>query len=113
MKPIPPTTTLIPPTHNRYGCHHTNPRPRSLDHHRIQTDGNTIKVTVPSAATVSKSVTEKVSGIHPGDTVTAIGTTSNGVVKAATVRVGETSFPGGFGSRFGQGGTNGGAPPAP
>jgi len=82
------------------------------------TDGNTVQVTVPSTATISKSVTEKVSGIHPGDTVTAIGTTSNGVVKAATVRVGDLGGPGGFGGGFGrpagaQGGTNGGAPPAP
>ena len=80
-------------------------------------DGNTVKVTVPSSATISKSVTEKVSGIHPGDTVTAIGTTSNGVVKAATVRVGDVGGPGGFGG-FGrptgtQGGANGQTPPAP
>ena len=54
------------------------------------TDGNTVKVTVPASAAITKSVTEKVSGIQPGDTVTAIGTTSNGVVKAATVRIGES-----------------------
>ena len=53
------------------------------------TDGNTVKVTVPASAAITKSVTEKVSGIKPGDTVTAIGTTSNGVVKAATVRIGD------------------------
>lgn len=80
-------------------------------------DGNTVKVTVPSSATISKSVTEKVSGIHPGDTVTAIGTTSNGVVKAATVRVGDVGGPGGIGG-FGrptgtQGGASGQTPPAP
>jgi hypothetical protein len=78
------------------------------------TDGNTVKVTVPSSATISKSVTEKVSGIHPGDTVTAIGTTSNGVVKAATVRIGDIGGLGGFGRRAGaQGGANGQTPPAP
>jgi Cu/Ag efflux protein CusF len=77
-------------------------------------DGNVVKVTVPGSATITKSVTEKVSGIKPGDTVTAIGTTSNGVVKAATVRVGDTGLPGGFGRRAGaQGGTNGGTTPSP
>jgi hypothetical protein len=78
-------------------------------------DGNTVKVTVPSSATISKSVTTKVSSIKPGDTVTAVGTTSNGVVKAATVRVGDVGAPAGFGGGFGQrqGGTNGGASPSP
>ena len=76
-------------------------------------DGNTVKVTVPSSATISKSVTEKVSGIHPGDTVTAIGTTSKGVVKAATVRIGDLGGPGGFGRPTGTQGANGQAPPTP
>jgi hypothetical protein len=33
--------------------------------------------------------------VHPGDNVTAIGTTSSdGVIKAVSVRLGDTGFPG-------------------
>ena len=35
-------------------------------------EGNTVKVSVPKAATITKSVTAKVSAIKPGDTVTAV-----------------------------------------
>ena len=38
------------------------------------TDGNVVKVSVPDGSTITKSVTTKVSGIKPGDSVTAIGT---------------------------------------
>jgi hypothetical protein len=76
------------------------------------TDGNTVKVSVPTSTTITKSVTEKVSGIKVGDTVTAIGATSNGIVKATSVRVGDTGFPGG-GFRTGQGGQGGATPPSP
>ena len=80
------------------------------------TDGNTVKVSVPSSTAITKSVTTKLSGVHPGDNVTAIGTaSSDGVIKATSVRLGDTGFPG-FGGRraggpgggFGQNG-NGGA----
>lgn len=80
------------------------------------TDGNVVKVSVPSSAAITKSVTTKLSGVHPGDNVTAIGTTSSdGVIKASSVRLGDSAFPG-FGGRraggpgggFGQNG-NGGA----
>jgi hypothetical protein len=70
------------------------------------TDGNTVKVSVPSSTSITKSVTTKLSGIHPGDSVTAIGTTSSdGVIKATSVRLGDTGF-GGFGGgrRAGAGG---------
>ena len=56
-------------------------------------DGNTVKVSVPKSSTITKSVTAKVSAIKPGDTVTAIGASSNGVVKATSVRVGDTGLP--------------------
>ena len=62
------------------------------------TDGNTVKVSVPSSTSITKSVTTKLSGVHPGDNVTAIGTTSSdGVIKAVSVRLGDTGF-GAFGA---------------
>jgi hypothetical protein len=83
------------------------------------TDGNTVKVTVPSSTAITKSVKTKLSGVQPGDTVTAIGTaSSDGVIKATSVRLGDTGFGGfgggGFGRRAGaQGGNgNGGAAPS-
>jgi hypothetical protein len=76
------------------------------------TDGNTVKVTVPSSTPITKSVTTKLSGVHPGDTVTAVGTaSSDGVVKATTVRLGNAGFPGLGGGR--RAGAPGGAPNAP
>jgi hypothetical protein len=80
--------------------------------------GNTVKVSVPAKTSITKSVTTKLSGIHVGDAVTAIGTTSSdGVIKATSVRLGDTGF-GGFGGGpragaggFGQNGSgSGGAP---
>ena len=70
------------------------------------TDGNTVKVSVPSSTAITKSVTTKLSGVHPGDTVTAIGSTSSdGVIKAVSVRLGDAGFPGFGGRRAGaQGG---------
>lgn len=75
------------------------------------TDGNTVKVTVPSSTTITKSVKTKLSGVQPGDTVTAIGTaSSDGVIKATSVRLGDTGFGGGFGRRAN--GNGNGAPPS-
>ena len=76
------------------------------------TSGNVVKVSVPASTAITKSVTTKLAGVHPGDTVTAIGTTSSdGVVKATTVRLGDTGFPGGgFGRRPGAQGGNGTPP---
>ena len=72
------------------------------------TNGNVVKVSVPASTAITKSVTTKVSGVHPGDTVTAIGTTSSdGVIKATSLRLGDTGFPGGgFGRRAGAQGGN-------
>jgi len=81
------------------------------------TDGNVVKVSVPAGTSVTKSVTTKVSGIKPGDTVTAVGTTSNGVVKATTVRIGDLGLGrfggGGPGAGQGTGAQGGQTPPAP
>ena len=64
------------------------------------TNGNVVKVSVPSSTAITKSVTTKLSGVHPGDTVTAIGTTSSdGVLKATSLRLGDTGFPGGGSGR--------------
>jgi hypothetical protein len=70
-------------------------------------DGNTVKVSVPASTSVTKTVAAKVSSIKPGDRVTAIGPTSNGVVKAAEVRVGDLGVPT-FRRGFGGGQRNGG-----
>ena len=77
------------------------------------TDGNTVKVSVPAATAVTKTVTTKLAALKPGDNVTAIGTTgSDGVIQAARVTVGTAGF-GGFGGGFGRrNGANGGAVPA-
>ena len=77
------------------------------------TDGNVVQVSVPAGSTITKSVTTKVSGIKPGESVTAIGTTSNGVVKAISVRVGYMGLPSfrGAGAQGGQGGAQ--TPPSP
>jgi hypothetical protein len=80
-------------------------------------NGNTVKVSVPASTSITKSVTTKLSGVHPGDTVTAVGTaSSDGVIKATTVRLGNAGFGfggGGFGRGAGAQGANGqnGAPP--
>jgi len=72
------------------------------------TNGNVVKVSVPSSTAITKSVTTKLSGVHPGDTVTAIGTTSSdGVIKATSLRLGDTGLPGGgFGRGAGAQGGN-------
>jgi hypothetical protein len=83
------------------------------------TNGNTVKVSVPSSTAITKSVMTKLSGVHPGDTVTAVGAaSSDGVIKATTIRVGNLGF-GGFGGGFGRragaqggNGANGGAAPS-
>jgi hypothetical protein len=85
------------------------------------TNGNTVRVSVPAATAITKTVTTKLTALKPGDNVTAIGTAgSDGVIKAARVTVGTVGFGGfgggGFGRRAGaNGGTqgaNGGATPA-
>jgi hypothetical protein len=73
------------------------------------TDGNTVRVSVPAATAVTKTVTTKLAALKPGDTVTAIGTAgSDGVIKAARVTVGNAGFGGGFGGFGRRAGANGG-----
>lgn len=77
------------------------------------TDGNTVKVSVPAATAVTKTVTTKLAALKPGDTVTAIGQAgSNGVITAARVTVGTAGFGGGFGGFGRRAGANSGATPA-
>jgi hypothetical protein len=72
------------------------------------TDGNTVKVSVPAATTVTKTVTTKLAALKPGDTVTAVGTAgSDGVIKAARVTVGAAGGLGGFGGFGRRAGANG------
>jgi hypothetical protein len=75
------------------------------------TDGNTVKVTVPAATAVTKTVTAKLASLKPGENVTAIGQAgSDGVITAQRVTVGAAGFGGGFGGfgRRANGGANGG-----
>jgi hypothetical protein len=52
------------------------------------TSGNTVKVALTGSSAVTKTETTTIAGIHPGDTVLAIGTAGkNGIVAAKQVRV--------------------------
>jgi len=67
--------------------------------------GNTVKVTTSPASSVTKTVSSKVTGILPGDTVVIRGTQQkNGSIAAQTISVGSA----GAASVFG-GGSSGGA----
>jgi hypothetical protein len=63
-------------------------------------EGNTVKVTSSPATSVTKTVKASVSGIHPGETVTATGATgANGAITAESIRVGADAG-GGLGALF-------------
>jgi hypothetical protein len=52
-------------------------------------EGNTIKVTTSPATSVTKTVKSSVKGVHPGETVTIVGSSaSNGTVSAESISVG-------------------------
>jgi hypothetical protein len=52
------------------------------------TNGNTVKVAVTGSSAVTMTETTTIAGIHPGDTILAIGTAGkNGTVAATQVRV--------------------------
>jgi hypothetical protein len=52
------------------------------------TSGNTVKVAVTGSSAVTRTETTTIAGIHPGDTVLAVGTAGkNGTVAATQVRV--------------------------
>jgi hypothetical protein len=57
----------------------------------VNSEGNTVKVKTSPGATITKTVTAKVAGIHPGETVVATGTTgADGVIEADSIRVGSS-----------------------
>jgi hypothetical protein len=63
-------------------------------------EGNTVKVTTSTGTSVTKTVKARVSGIHPGETVTVTGTSgSNGVLSAESISVGSSG--GGLAALFG------------
>ncbi len=67
--------------------------------------GNTVKVTMSPASTVTKTVSSNAKGILPGDTVVVRGTQQkNGSIAAQTISVGSA----GAASAFGGGGSSSG-----
>jgi hypothetical protein len=63
-------------------------------------EGNTVKVNTSAATSVTKTVTTKVKGIHPGETVSVTGaTSSSGAVSAESISVGSST--GGLAGLFG------------
>ena len=79
-------------------------------------EGNTVKVKTTKGTSVSKSVKESVAKIHPGESVTVIGSSSSGgSVAAKTITVGQpSSLLGGFAGAKppGGGALPGGGPPS-
>jgi hypothetical protein len=82
-------------------------------------EGNTVKVNTSAGTSVTTTVKTKVTGIHPGETVTVIGATgSSGAVSAESISVGSSSgglaglFGGSAKSSTGAGTAGGGGAPA-
>ena len=73
-------------------------------------EGNTVKVTAASGASVTKTVKTSIKAIHPGETVIVAGTSAaNGAVSASSIRVGSIAGTSGGGSAlFGSSGTTAG-----
>jgi hypothetical protein len=66
-------------------------------------EGNTVKVNTSKATSVTTTITTKLKGIHPGETVTVTGATgSSGAVTAESISVGASS--GGLATLFGASG---------
>lgn len=63
-------------------------------------DGETVTVTTTPETTVRVTKTLAVSDIDVGDTITAMGETSEGVVKASVIRIGDLGFGGPRGRGF-------------
>ncbi len=74
-------------------------------------EGNTVKVTAASGASVTKTVKASIKAIHPGETVIVAGTSSaSGAVSASSIRIGSVaSAIGGGSGLLGGGSTAGGA----
>jgi hypothetical protein len=67
-------------------------------------EGNTVKVSTSQATTVTKTVKSDTKGIHPGETVTIVGSaTANGALNAESISVG-SSAGGGLAGLFGRSG---------
>jgi hypothetical protein len=79
--------------------------------------GNTIKVTVPAGESVTRAANSSVRAIHSGDTVVVQGSKgTNGVITASSVRASAASSGGGgsaLGQLFGGGGGGGAAAGGP
>jgi hypothetical protein len=73
-------------------------------------EGNTIKVTAPAGASVTRTVKSSLKSVRPGETVVVTGSSEgDGTIKAQSVRASEAGFGGGLGSAlFGGGGPTGG-----
>jgi hypothetical protein len=75
-------------------------------------EGNTVKVKTTKGTSISKTVTESVAKIHPGESVTVIGSkSSRGSVAAKTITIGKPSsrLKGFAGAKPSAGGAPGGA----
>jgi hypothetical protein len=75
------------------------------------TEGDTVKVTAATGASITKTVKAKVASIHPGETVIVTGATAaNGAVAASAIRVGSAGaggLGGGGAALFGASGGSG------
>lgn len=78
----------------------------------IDSQGNTVKVNAAAGAKVTKTVSTKASGIHPGETVVVLGSKAkNGSVSATSISVSSAasgSSSGAGGSSSGSGASSGG-----
>jgi hypothetical protein len=75
-------------------------------------EGNTVKVSTSQATSVTKTVKSDTKGIHPGETVTIVGSTAaNGTLDAESISVGSSAGGGlaGLFGRSGAGAASGGA----
>jgi hypothetical protein len=69
-------------------------------------EGNTVKVATSAGTSVTKNVKSSVGAIHPGETVTVIGTSgASGVISAEAINVGGSGG-GGLASLFGGAGSS-------
>ncbi|HEV3046322.1 MAG TPA: hypothetical protein VGY13_03080 [Solirubrobacteraceae bacterium] len=72
-------------------------------------EGNTVKVSTSAATSVTKTVKSSVGAVHPGETVTVVGSTgASGSVSAESISVGASGAGGALAALFG-GGRGGGA----
>jgi hypothetical protein len=71
-------------------------------------EGNTVKVTTSAGTSVTKTVKATIKSIHPGETVSVVGTVgADGTVTAESISIGSAG--GGFAALFGRSGSGGGS----